>query len=82
MLNDHSDPITICSGKDAPLVQWRGKYDCQSEENEHSLFIQNLSYVDSGKYVCTEDGGRGPDRGHSEVLVSRKCASAYSFTTR
>ena len=65
-------PTIICYGSDAPLFQWHGKYECKSEGNKHSLFICNLSFNDSGNYVCIEDGGRGPDRGSYELLISGK----------
>lgn len=69
--SDFHLPRIICHGSDVPLLQWREKYECKSDGNKHSLFIQNLSFNDTGNYVCTEDGGRGPDRDYFELFISR-----------
>ena len=70
--NDSHLPTIMCIGTDVPLLQWREKYECKSDGNKHSLFIRNVSFNDSGNYVCIEDGGRGPDRDSLELLISRK----------
>ena len=70
--NDSHLPTIICYGADVPLVQWNGKYECKSDGNKHSLLIRNVSFNDSGDYVCIEDGGRGPDKDSLELLISRK----------
>ena len=80
--NGSHDPVTICSGTDPPLLQWRGKYDCKSVGNQHILLIHHVSFSDSGKYVCIEDGGRGPHKGYSELLVFRKCALSLQIFYR
>ena len=74
--NDSHLPTIICYGIDPPLLQWRGKYDCQSQRSNHSLFIRNISSNDSGNYVCIEDGGRGPNRDSFALLVVCKYTSS------
>ena len=78
--NDSYLPTIICPGIHAPPLQWHGKYECRSDGNRHSLFIQNVSFNDSGNYVCIEDGGRGPDRDSFELLILRKYSPGARFT--
>ena len=59
--------------------QRHGKYECRSEENNHTLFIHNLQSNDSGKYACIEDGGRGPGKGYLQLLITRKYSSNLSY---
>jgi len=70
--SDTNLPTTICSWADDPLLRREAKYLCTSDENNHTLFIHNLHFNDSGKYVCIEDGGRGPGKGYFELSVIRK----------
>jgi len=67
LLKNNSDYKTLCSGNSA-----FGKYECKSNATVNTLIINNVSFDDSGTYMCTEDGGRGPGRDSTVLQVIRK----------
>ena len=85
MKHDWKLATTLCFGtaRRTPSSQKHEKYQCKSEANKHSLIIQDLSFNDSGKYVCIEDGGRGPGKDYLQLFVSEgQHASRSSLSLR